>query len=67
MSDDGDNQIERFGPFSLSETDADGGVRLYISGDALAASGLDEDSAVVLQPYENGIHVIEAKEAVFDD
>jgi len=58
---------ERFGPVSLSSTDADEGARLYLSEDAITESGLEAESAVLLQPYENGIHVIEATEAVFDE
>jgi hypothetical protein len=60
------DEVSRFGPVSLSSTDADDGARLYLSEEAIEESGLEADSAVLLQPYENGIHVIDAKEAVFD-
>jgi hypothetical protein len=63
---DGDQRVKRFGPVSLSSTDADDGARLYLEADAIEESGLDADSAVLLQPYENGIHVIEATEAIPD-
>jgi len=64
----GSNQTpKRYGPVSLSATDADDGARLYLSEEVIAESGLEADSAVLRQPYENGIHVIEATEAVFDE
>jgi hypothetical protein len=57
----------RFGPVTLSSTDADDGARLYLSNEAIEESGLEADSAVILQPYENGIHVFDATGAVFDE
>lgn len=62
-----DGGVKRFGPVTLSQTDADEGARLYIPSDVLEESGLTRDSSVLLQPYQNGIHVIDAKEAVFGD
>lgn len=58
---------KRYGPTTLSSTDADDGCRLYLSQTVLEDSGIDPEGAVLLQPYENEIHVIDAAEAIFDE
>ncbi|MFW5905616.1 MAG: hypothetical protein ACOCUO_02090 [archaeon] len=60
------SEVTRYGPVTLSGTDADGGARLFIREEVIKESGLDPDGAVLLQPYENGVHVIDAEE-VFED
>lgn len=60
MSDEARDEPKQFGPYSPSQTDADGGIRLYVPREVLEESGLDDEDAVVFQPYENGIHVIRA-------
>lgn len=66
MSDEARDEPKQFGPYSPSQTDADSGIRLYIPREVLEESGLDEDVAVLYQPYENGIHVVKAVNALTD-